>query len=232
MAIDCLSTNTENQSVLYLHGWGCNRKYLQILDVNHKKYNSVFVDLPGFNEKITKPYKFEDYLSFLEKIIKEYKVCYIVGHSFGGKLAAYLLARNNCLKGITLISPSILHKRRGIIYHLKIWTYKFLKKILKFNKIADKMGSNDYKNCDNILKKTMSNIINYNDLDLLKKIEKPVIIVAGKQDDITPFLLEKKTCKLFLNSFLFALHGNHFAYINNSSIIKEIIRTQLDYEDS
>lgn len=232
MAIDCLSTNKENQAVLYLHGWGCNRKYLQILDVKHEKYNSVFVDLPGFNEKIMSPYTFEDYLTYLEKIILEYKVCYIVGHSFGGKLAAYLLARNNSIKGITLISPSILHKKHGIIYHLKIWTYKFLKKVLKLNKIADKMGSKDYKNCDSILKKTMSNIINYNDLKLLEKIEKPVIIISGKQDNITPLSLEKKTCKLFPNSFLFTIHGDHFAYLNNSSIIKEIIRTQLDYEDS
>ena len=80
-------------TVLFLHGWGCNKNYMSALSES-KKYNSLIIDLPGFgeNKKLDFPYKIDD---FIEEIImflceSNHKITHIVGHSFGGKLSCRL----------------------------------------------------------------------------------------------------------------------------------------------
>ena len=222
--------NNKNKTILFLHGWGCSLKYmLPIADISYA--NSLIIDLPGFNnnESLTYPLAFEDYVNVILSFLKEnnYKIDVIVGHSFGGKLAISL-ANKLDISSLILIAPSTFNKKRGLFYYLKIYTYKIFKKIKYLHKFLHLFGSEDYKSLSPVMKKTMSNVINYNVLSHLKNIAIPVLIIQGENDKITPFYIAKKTKKHLLDSELITIKGGHFAYLSNQYMVKKIIESMVN----
>ena len=219
--------NGGQNTLLFLHGWGCNKNYMLPIS-NIKNCNSLVIDLPCFgeNSEPDTPYFYDDFIEDILIFINENKfnITHIIAHSFGGKLACKL---SNLLKikGLILIAPSIFNKRRGVIYYLKIITYKVIKRYKKLNFISSKMGSNDYKSLSSVMKKTMSNVINKNIIKEVKKISVPTILLFGKKDKITPIHMGKKIKKLIKDSELIILNGNHFAYLYNKQKVMLIIES-------
>ena len=223
------NVNSKN-TTLFLHGWGCNKNYMLPIS-KLKNSNSLIIDLPGFEKDkyLNKPYFIDDYIEdiiiFLNNF--EYKVTHIVAHSFGGKLAVRL-AKLLKVKGLILIAPSIYHKIRGPRYYIKVLTYKIIKRIKIFNKISNRMGSQDYKSLNPIMKKTMSNIVNESVKEDIKKINVPTILLFGNKDKITPIYLAKKIKKNIKDCELIILNGNHFAYLYNKTKVIKIIESLVD----
>ena len=121
--------NNASETILFLHGWGCNYTYFYPL-VNDITYaNILLIDLLGFgkNEKLNHSITLLDYKESILVFLKENKfiVSYIFAHSFGGKLAILLCDKLN-VKALFLCAPSIYHKKRGIRYYLKVCGYKLV----------------------------------------------------------------------------------------------------------
>lgn len=218
--------NQKKDTILFLHGWGCNYNYMVPLANKIKNANCLLIDLPGFknNKPFESPKKFDDYINYLLMFLKDnnFKINYIVGHSFGGKLAIKL---SNELKinHMFLFSPSTFNKKRYLNYYIKIFFYKIIKRISIFKKYLNKFGSVDYKSLSPIMKKTMSNVINYNIKFHLLKNKTPTSLFYGKNDKITPIYIGKKTKKLMDDCNLFIIEGDHFAYLSNVTYIVKII---------
>ena len=214
-------------TILFLHGWGCNINYMLPLSYSNN-YNSLVIDLPGFgkNKELLFPYTIDDFVEEIVLLISslDIKVTHIVGHSFGGKLATRL-SRLLKVKGLILISASTFHKIRGPKYYLKVWFYKFVKKFKIFSKLTNSFGSKDYKTLSPVMKKTMSKIINESVTADLKAISIPTILIYGSKDKITPLYIAKRTKKLIKDCEMIVLNGNHFAYLYNKQKVIRIIES-------
>ena len=225
--------NINYKTILFLHGWGCDKSYFRQTTEIIDYANTIVIDLPGFgeNEALKKPYEIEDYVNEINNFLSlnNLHLDIIVGHSFGGKLAVFL-AEKTKVNYLVLLSPSIINKDKTILTYIKIFLYKIIKRINFFNCISQKMGSEDYKYLSPVMKKTMSNIINKNGLKQFKKLSIETLIIYGKNDTITPPYLGKRLLKANKKAHLIMLDGNHFFYLSNIKIINKIIKELVENE--
>lgn len=223
--------NYKDKTILFLHGWGCNYTYFTNIANKIDNANCLLIDLLNFGESITidEPLTFNDYIDSIVNFLKEkqIKIDIIVGHSFGGKIAIYLTKYidTSCL---ILFAPSIYNKRRGLKYYSKILFYKIIKKVKCFKKYLNNFGSDDYKSLSGPMKKTMSNIVNFNVDEQVKNYSNPILLIFGNNDNITPLYLAKRIKKRAKNAYLFKIEGDHFAFLNNSLFSLNIIKTMVE----
>ena len=119
------------RTFLFLHGWGGSvssfkgvARWLGIVG-----YYAVLVDFAGFGKtkEPREPFCVDDYAQDVERFLKEHKItkASIVAHSFGGRVAIKLAAKNSGLVDkLVLVDSAGIKPRRGIIYKYKVYKYK------------------------------------------------------------------------------------------------------------
>lgn len=226
--------------IILLHGWGTNYNTFKNLSNLLKNYFEVFlIDLPGFGKSGEPPhiYNLDNYLHFLNTFIEELQIenPIILGHSFGGRIAIkYSAISKNISKLILVDSAGIKHKKK-IGTRLSILKYKWLKfyyrktkNITKFNQLIKVSGSSDYISSSNIMKGTMTKVINENLKSQLSKIKVETLIIWGKDDQATPYsdaILMKNKIK---NSGLVTFENvGHFPYLERKNQFNRVIASFL-----
>jgi len=110
------------KQLLILPGWdGTKKTWQDFINIAQKDYQVICLELPCFgNEPCpNKIWGIEDYANFVSKKIKELNLIepILLGHSFGGQVAAYLAINNPklisklILSGPALSRPSYGSKR-------------------------------------------------------------------------------------------------------------------------
>lgn len=237
----------EGTPVILLHGWLCSldtmKPIANVLE-NFKIYN---VDLPGFGKSSMpeRPFSTNDFGDFLDGFIKELKIenPILIGHSNGGRtILNYAGRKLGKIKKILLIDSAGVKPKRKISYYIKVYTFKTLKKFLgifpdveMFNNIRErvlgKFGSSDYKNSPEILRKTMSIIINEDQTEIMKNIEAPTLLLWGENDTDTPIQDGKIMEKNIQNASLIEIkRAGHFSYLDSYNQCMEIIKNFLKEE--
>ncbi len=196
-------TKGSGENILILHGWGATTKSWGKVqdDLVERGYKVVVPDMPGFGESEAppKPWTSEDYLKWLLDFIKAEQIptpVIIVGHSFGGSLAAKLAIEHPSLvKKLVLVSAARTGAGKT---SLKVNIIKSLSKIggpasrLPFYKTARKafykfvVRSRDYERAEGVMRQTMQLVLKENLTPLLHKIEAPTLIIWGDKDKATP----------------------------------------------
>ena len=74
----------------------------------------------------------------------------------------------------------------------------------------------------------MSNIINFNVDEQVKKYNNPMILVFGINDKITPIYLAKKIKRRAKDAYLFKIDGDHFAFLNNNLFSLNVIKAMVE----
>lgn len=237
----------EGTPVILLHGWLCSLDTMKpIANVlqNFKVYN---VDLPGFgkSDMPQKPFNTNDFGNFLDGFIKELKIenPIMIGHSNGGRTIINYAGRNlGNVKKIILIDSAGIKPERKLGYYIRVYTFKFLKKFLgifpdveMFNNIRErvlrKFGSSDYKNSSEVLRRTMSIIINEDQTEILKNIKAPTLLLWGENDEDTPIRDGKIMEENIKDSSLIEIKGaGHFSYLDSYNQCMEIIKNFLKGE--
>lgn len=203
--------------MLYLHGWGGSVDSFLHLNTS-LNYKNIFVDFPPFgkSEEPKQAYTLFDYAEIVLNILQKEKVkkLNIICHSFGARVAILLISlyNQNVDKLIITSGAGIKPKNKVKKIFRKI-KYKIMKKINK-NFVP---GSNDYKNLSPVMKKTFSNIINFDLSNLAKEINCKTLLIYGNKDKETPLYMAKKLNKLIKNSKLIIYKNcGHFAYLENN----------------
>lgn len=247
--IDGLNINYEvsgeGKEVILLHGWLCSLDTMKpiekILSANFKVYN---VDLVGFGKSDLpkEPLTTDQFGDFLNKFITKLNIKnpILIGHSNGGRTIINYCGRNlGKVDRIVLIDSAGIKPKRSLNYYIKVYTYKGLKNFLKifpktemFNNIRErflgKFGSSDYKKSPEVLRKTMSIIINEDQRNILKNIKCPTLIIWGENDTDTPVSDAKIMEKEIENAGLVILKdASHFSYLDKFSEFKPIIESFL-----
>ena len=88
------------ETILILHGWGANKELMSgVFASKFSDFNQIYIDLPGFGKSSqpARPLNSYDYAKIVREFLADLgvKPRFILGHSFGGKVA-------------TLLAPDIL----------------------------------------------------------------------------------------------------------------------------
>lgn len=220
--------------VVLLHGWGQNIAMMKpIGDRLQKNHRITILDFPGFgeSEEPKTDLTVYDYCEILEELLKKLKVKkpVIMGHSFGGRIAIIYASRNEVEKVVLFGSPCI---RKEVKPSLKLRMLKSLKKIPGINKLEgfakNHMGSRDYKNASEIMKKILVNVVNEDLSECAKKINVPTLLIWGDRDTEAPVEDAKELEKIIPDAGLIVLpNSTHYAYLENLPQVINILNNFL-----
>ena len=219
--------------IILLHGWLANLKTMQPLANSLKQHFKVYnVDIIGFgdSELPNEPMSTDDYGNFLQKLTSALSIekPILIGHSNGGRTIINAVGRGIVNpKKIVLIDSAGIKPKRHIDYYLKIYTFKAGKNILKVlpntkkvqqmkESLLKKFSSEDYKNSPEVLRRTMSIIVNEDQRLYLPNIKVPTLLIWGQNDTATPIADAKLMEKLIPDAGLVTYaNSGHFSYLEN-----------------
>lgn len=219
----------EGKNVIILHGWLASLETMKPIANHLKNHFKVYnVDIIGFGKSDLpqKPMYTNDFGDFLYNFINTLKIDnpILIGHSNGGRTILNFAGRQlGEINKIVLIDSAGIKPKRKLSYYIKVYTFKTLKKMLPNTKttkevrekILGKFGSTDYKNSPEVLRKTMSNIINEDMRESFPNIKAPTLLVWGTNDTATPIRDAKIMEKLIPNAGLVSYEGaGHFSYLD------------------
>ncbi len=225
-----------NTNIILLHGWGQSTKAFSAV-ISHlaDKYKTYAIDLPGFglSDKPSYPFSTTDYASIIRNVIEYFQIKspVIIGHSFGGRVAIKYTALYNNVKKLVLVdSAGIVHKK-PLIYYIKVYSYKILKRIFSLpilrkykNKVLSKFGSTDYKNADTLMKQTLVKVVNEDLRVDMKNIKCPTLLVWGTDDYATPIGDAYIMKEHLLDAGIVKItNAGHFSYLDNLPLFLSVI---------
>ncbi len=194
-------------TILILHGWGSSqKKWDKVKEILIQQGIKVLLpDLPGFGENPPPkvPWGVDDYVEWVKNYSKNFAPFFLLGHSFGGRLAIkFALKYPEKILGLILAGvPAIKSKRPSNLanFVIKILSkfsflpfYQFLRKIFYLYFLR----KTDYFQINGVMKETFKKIIGEDLSSHLPLIKTKTLILWGEKDDYVPkrvaFLIKEK----------------------------------------
>ena len=173
-----------------------------------------------------------DYAEMVNKILTKEKIKnpILIGHSFGGKISLVYATKYKTDKIVLLASP---YKKKIEKENFKLKVLKFCKKVPILNKlegIAKKyIGSTDYKNASEMMRKVLVEHVNTDISDEVKKIKCPSLLIWGTMDAAVSLEDGKELEKLIPNSGLVRYEGcTHYAYLERLNQTINVLRSFIE----
>lgn len=235
-------------SVLLMHGWGCNHSTVASIENILNKHLHVYnVDLPGHghSNEPDSVWGVEDFTHQMEVFMDKIgiKAPILIGHSFGGRISIMMGARHPEIKKIVLVDAAGVKPKRKPKYYFKVYSFKLAKKLLPLligkkrgGKIIDSMrnkaGSADYNNASPIMKAVMSRCVNQDLKYLMPDIKASTLLVWGEKDTATPISDAKTMEKLIPDAGLVSFPDcGHYSFLDNPigfrAVLKEFLKKEM-----
>lgn len=188
--------------VYILHGWSVdseNKKKWQTFISELATYNiqGIFLGIPGLSSPLNEVWNLDNFISWLATELPDNEQVILLGHSFGGQIAARFAARYpDRVKKLILVDSSGIRdhsfmptmKRSLFLVAAKIG--KVLFPFPAFKKILYTLArEKDYTNAPPLLKRTMSSVLDDEVVADLPSITCETLLLWGKQDTVTPLKL-------------------------------------------
>lgn len=217
----------EGKDIILLHGWGSNLHIFDNITNELKTAWKVWrIDLPGFGKSnINQPLSVEQVSDILFEFIVQNKIVNptILGHSYGGRIGIVYASKYNVNKLILVSTPGIKNKL-SIKKRLKVFIFKLFKRI----GITLNVGSNDYKNSNDINKQMLVKTVNQDLRIFMNKIRCLTLLLYGTKDNVTNMELAKKINKEINSSVLIPLEEcGHFPFIDRFNYFMIVLKTFL-----
>jgi len=239
-------TEGSGEPILILHGWGASiETVMPIVNILKDTKKVYAIDLPGFGKSdlpndVFGSFHYADIVkSFIDKMGIE-KLS-IIGHSFGGKLSIILSARYpHLVNKQVLVNSAGLIPRRTLKYHIRVKSFKLMKKAYRYfffwkkeeeklEKLYKKFGSDDYQNSSGVMRKILVRVVNENLKPLLKDIKIPTLLIWGDRDEATPLYMAKIMEKEIEDSGLVVFKGaGHYSYLDDYNGFARVIKSFLN----
>lgn len=214
--------NDSDITLVYLHGWGQNIKMMMpIAKPFIKKYSVLIVDLPGFGEsdEPKETWSIYDYADCMNEMFEELNIKnpILIGHSFGGKVSLAYATKYKTNKLVLLASP---YKKNISEPTFKMKIYKTVKKIPGLKGLESfvkkHVGSTDYRNASETMRKILVEHVNLDLSDEAKKIKCPTLLIWGTNDAAVPIADGEELENIIPNCGLVKYEGcTHYAYLEN-----------------
>jgi len=214
MKIDFSEFGQKGEVIVFLHGWQQDKKsFFPLVPFLFRKYHLYLLDLPGFGGSQFPPLHFSsfDYAEVIAQWLKRkrLKKVILVGHSFGGKVAAIIAAKNPLyVAKLILISNSGIKASLG--FEKISLLGKYLPESIKIL-LLPLFASKDYREAGKLLP-IFKTIVKEDIRDIFSKIKTPTLIIWGKRDRELPWQHGKLINQLIRQSELVLLEGDHFPF--------------------
>ena len=229
--------NDSKTNLIYLHGWGQNIEMMKMVgDKLQKRSRVIIVDLPGFglSSEPDSIWTMYDYTECIHDLLKSLKVSnpIMIGHSFGGKISLIYASKYKTQKLVLFGSP---FKKEIQKLNIKTKILKSLKKVPLLNKLegfAKKhIGSRDYKQASEFMRKILVEHVNLDITEDVKKIKCPTLIVWGTMDQEVPIERAYELEKLISDSAVIPYEGcSHYAYLERLNQTVNILKNFIEGE--
>ena len=223
----------EGDDIVLLHGWGQNIQMMKPVG-DKLKGHIIILDLPGYGNSSEPPnvWTIYDYVECVHEFLNSIGVKnpIMMGHSFGGKISLAYASKYKVKKLVLFASPF----KKGIEkMPLKTKILKAAKKIPLLNKLegfAKKhIGSTDYKNASEMMRKILVETVNLDIREDVKKIKCPTFIFWGTNDEAVPVEDAKELESLIPDAGLVIYEGcTHYAYLEMLPQVIKVIRIFLE----
>ena len=223
----------EGDDIVLLHGWGQNIAMMKPVG-DKLKGHIIILDLPGYGESTEPPnvWTIYDYVECVHEFLNSIGVKnpIMMGHSFGGKISLAYASKYKVKKLVLFASPF----KKGVEkMPMKTKILKAAKKIPLLNKLegfAKKhIGSTDYKNASEMMRKILVETVNLDIREDVKKIKCPTFIFWGTNDEAVPVEDAKELESLIPDAGLVIYEGcTHYAYLEMLPQVIKVIRIFLE----
>lgn len=228
------------QSLVIIPGWGGTRESWQkFIDLAQVDFDVRFIDMPCFGETPCPEtvWGVEDYAEFVKSKIGDLDRPFLLGHSFGGQVAANLAANNSemfsklILSGAAILRPKYTTKR--MIFNAIAKTGKLIFSLPLLNRVeplAKKIlykaaDSPDYDKTSGIKREIFKKIIRQSQIEALPKINTPTMVVWGTHDTYVPLSEGRKIARLISGAELEVVQGGkHGLHIQQPENFLEIVK--------
>lgn len=236
----------EGDTVLLLHGWGCDCNIWQpTIELLSASYRVIAVDFAGFGHSAepTTVWGVEEYTRSIEALVKELGIVRptLVGHSFGGRVSILYASRND-VERVVLTDAAGVKPRRTFGYYYKVYTFKLMKCLLpvligrqKAQMLIDQRraasGSSDYNRATPMMRAILSKCVNEDLCHVMPKVKAPVLLFWGSVDTATPLADAHKMQRLMSNAGLVVAEGaGHFAMLEQAELWRASLKSFLKIE--
>ena len=221
-------------TIVLLHGWGQNIEMMKPIGDRFKKSNRIIVvDLPGFgmSDEPSTIWSLNDYVECIKELLDslEINTPILIGHSFGGKISLLYASKYKVEKLALFGSP---FKQEIKKLSLKTKILKFLKKVPLINKLEGfakrNIGSSDYRNASETMRKILVEHVNLDIEEDVKKIKCSTLMIWGTMDQEVPVERAYELEKLIEDAGVVTYEGcSHYAYLERLeqtiSVLKSFI---------
>lgn len=246
--INYISEGEEQRCVLLLHGWGANiTLFNQIINHLSPFFKVIALDLPGFGEsdEPEEPWNVDNYVDFVIKFCEkmEIKSCFLIAHSFGGRITIKLMSRKNLpfsVEKIVLTGSAGIKPKQSAKSRIRTKFYKFGKKILStrvctkimpgaLENFRKKNGSADYNAASPIMRQCLVKVVNEDLTELVHNINVPTLLIWGEKDDAVPLSDGQLMEGMIPDAGLVVFEGcGHYAFLEQGGRFCRILDSFFD----
>lgn len=226
-----------DNNLYILHGWTTSvtrwEPFLEKLKTTG--IEPVFLKIPGLTSPIDRAWGIDDYVEWLNKELPAGKRLSLLGHSNGGRIIlSFALQYPERVEQLFLLDSAGLY-HNDLFTRTKRNVFKALstvgKRITQSAKARDLLyraaAENDYNNATPVMKETMKNLIAVNLLPNLSKIQLPVTIIWGRNDQVTPYTDAMVMKNELSNSQIFPIqNASHSPQFTNTDEVVNIIKSE------
>ena len=240
------SVEGDGDTVVLLHGWGCDRTIWQsILPLLCSHFRVIAVDFAGFGEshEPNTVWGVEEYTRSIEALMKSLGVVRptLIGHSFGGRVAIVYASRND-VRRVVLTDAAGVKPRRSWRYYYKVYTFKAMKHLLPLligerkaqllvEQRRSKSGSSDYRSATPMMRAILSRCVNEDLCHLMPAVKAPVLLFWGDKDTATPIADAYKMQRLMPDAGLVVAEGaGHYAMLERGELWRASLVSFLNIE--
>lgn len=216
------------KALLFLHGWGGNSSsFAPLVNILKDTYYCICPDFYGHGETpCNAVYDLHDFTLGVGRVLEREGIsrASIVAHSFGGRVALDM-ASDPRVNALVIMDGAGMKPRPSVRKFARTLDYR-VKKLIGAD--TSRCGSPDYKALSPQMKATFVNVVNTRQNGVLGQINKPILLIWGKDDSDTPLYMAHKMHKGISASRLIVLSGGHFCYLDHAFEVAGYIRNFLN----
>jgi len=194
------------KTLIILHGWQSSKERWERIknEIEKEEIAVIIPDLPGFKKEteLDETWNFNDYLEWLYNFSLNKERFFLLGHSFGGRIAIkFTVKYPSKIKGLILVGSAGIKPKKNIFLSIFVPIFKkfsFLPGYSLFREFFYKyiLKKTDYLETKGIMRETFKKIIKEDLRPYLSQIKTPTLIIWGQKDKITPlsdaYLMKEK----------------------------------------
>ena len=230
-------------TLIILPGWGGTKESWQkFIDLARSNYEAVCLELPCFGGEPCPPqvWGVEEYANFVKNKLSGFSPpnTVILGHSFGGQVAACLIGANPHLCAKLILSGAAVYRRQISLKQLIFWPLAkvggrlfCLPGLRRLSSAARRVlylaaDSPDYSKTSGIEREIFKRITKQDVSGYLPGITVPTLVVWGQKDAYVPLSAGRRIARCIPGARLEVVPGGrHGLHIQKPQELLEIIKS-------